>query len=49
MRVCKPVDPKKGPELSRKELVSNADWFNNGHAVYIVNADKRSVSFWSLN
>jgi len=45
----KPVDPKKGPQLSRTELVSKADWFNNGNAVNIVSADKRSVSFWSLN
>ena len=45
----KPVDPKKGPKLSKAPLVSKADWFNHGNAVYVVSADKRSVSFWSLN
>lgn len=49
VETSKPADPKKGPKLSSAPAVSKADWFNHGNAVYIVSADKRSVSFWSLN
>ena len=45
----KSVDPKKRPQRSRTALVSKADWFNQGNAVYIISADKRSDSFWALN
>lgn len=45
----KPVDPQKGPRLSDEPLVSKADWSSDGNTLYIVSADKKSVSFWSTN
>lgn len=45
----KPVDPGKKPRLKRGPLVSKADWFNDGNAVYVVSADKKTVSFWSMD
>ena len=45
----KPVDPKKGPRLSKEPLVSKADWSSDGQTLYVVSADKKSVSFWSVN
>ena len=45
----KPEDPKKGPRLSQVPLVSKADWSSDGNTLYIVSADKKSVSFWSMN
>jgi len=45
----KPVDPKKGPRLSGAPLVSKAEWSSDGNTLYIVSADKKSVSFWSMN
>jgi WD40 repeat protein len=45
----KPADPKKKPRLKRGLLVSKVDWANDGNMLYIVSADKQSVSFWSIN
>jgi hypothetical protein len=45
----KPLDPKKKPRLSTASLVSTADWGNDGKALYIVSADKKSISFWSMD
>jgi WD40 repeat protein len=45
----KPVDPQKGPRLSDEPLVSKADWSSDGNTLYIVSADRKSVSFWSMN
>jgi WD40 repeat protein len=47
--ISKPVDPGKKPRLKRGPLVSKADWYNAGNAVYVVSADKKTVSFWSMN
>jgi WD40 repeat protein len=44
-----PVDPQKGPRLSDEPLVSKADWSSDGNTLYIVSADRKSVSFWSMN
>ena len=45
----KPVDPKKEPRLSNAPLVSRAAWSSDGQTLYIVSADKKSVSFWTMN
>ena len=45
----KPQDPGKKPRLKRGPLVSKADWCNDGNAVYVVSADKKTVSFWSVD
>ena len=45
----KPADPGKKPRLKRGPLVSKADWCNDGNAVYVVSADKKKVSFWSMD
>lgn len=45
----KPVDPGKKPRLKRGPWVSKADWCNDGNAIYVVSADKKTVSFWSMN
>jgi len=45
----KPVDPKKEPRLSKAPLVSKAYWSSDGKTLYIVSADKKSVSLWSMN
>lgn len=45
----KPVDPKKEPRLSHAPLVSKAGWSSDGKTLYIVSADKKTVSFWSVN
>jgi hypothetical protein len=45
----KPADPKKKPRLKRGPLVSKVDWTNDGNMLYIVSADKKSVSLWSMN
>ena len=45
----KPVDPQKPPRLSNVPLVSKVDWSSDGKTLYIVSADKKSVSFWTMN
>ena len=45
----KPVDSINKPRLAKGPLVSQAEWSSDGNAVYIVSADKKSVSFWSMN
>ena len=45
----KPVDPGKKPRLKRGPLVSKAGWCNDGNALYVVSADKKTVSFWSVD
>ncbi|HYW74737.1 MAG TPA: hypothetical protein VE961_27170 [Pyrinomonadaceae bacterium] len=45
----KPVDPKKGPRLSKKWLVNFADWADNGNMIYIINAHNTSISLWTVN
>jgi hypothetical protein len=45
----KPVDSINKPRLTKGPLVSQAEWSSDGNAVYIVSADKKSVSFWSMN
>jgi hypothetical protein len=45
----KPVDPKKEPRISKAPLVSKAYWSSDGKTLYIVSADKKSVSLWSMN
>ena len=45
----KPADPKKKPRLSGAPLVSKVDWADDGNMLYIVSADKKSVSLWSMN
>ena len=42
----KPVDPKKGPRLSNKSLVSSADWTAGGDGICVISYDERSVLFW---
>jgi hypothetical protein len=39
---------KKKPRLSDTPLVSKADWSDDGKTVYIIDADKRSVSLCAL-
>lgn len=45
----KPQEPGKKPRLKRGPLVSKAAWSNDGNAVYVVSADKKTVSFWSVD
>jgi hypothetical protein len=45
----KPPEPGKKPRLKRGPCVFKADWSNDGKAVYVVSADKKTVSFWSMN
>jgi len=45
----KPIDPGKKPQLKRGPSVSKADWCNAGNALYVVSADKKTVSFWSAD
>lgn len=45
----KPAEPGKKPRLKRGPLVSKADWYSDGNAVYVVSADKKTISFWSMN
>jgi WD40 repeat protein len=44
----KPPHPKKGPRLSDKKLVWKADWSPDGKTLYIISAERKSVSLWQL-
>jgi hypothetical protein len=44
----RPPDPKKGPYLSRKPLVSQAEWSSDGEAVYAISADKGTLTLWRM-
>jgi WD40 repeat protein len=45
----KPQEPGKKPRLKKGPRVSKADWYNDGKAVYAVSADRKTVSFWSMD
>jgi WD40 repeat protein len=48
--VSPPMDyTGKKPRLSSKPLVDKAGWSDDGRALYIIGADKRSVSLWRLS
>jgi hypothetical protein len=44
----RPPDPKKGPRLIRNALVWKADWSSDGQTLYIIGADRSSVSLWGF-
>ena len=44
----RPPDPKKGPRFSSKPLVWKADWSSNGQTLFIISADRGSVSLWGF-
>lgn len=47
--VSPPMDyTKKKPRLSNQTLVSEAGWSYDGRTLYVVGADGRTVSLWSL-
>ena len=48
--VSPPMDyTRKKPRVSDKDLVSKAAWSSDGKTLYVISADRKSISLWGLS